>query len=130
MLSIVLIIVTAIPLAVASPIYKIPPTLSRASHKSNFCIPPQEFMIKNLRIWNIQTGSGSITSISFDYSDNSVIPAIDTKCHLNQTSVNVGAKHLAPHHACDDGLVEFMWTNGTLTVFERACPQETMYVLS
>ncbi|KAL2180339.1 uncharacterized protein P884DRAFT_289759 [Thermothelomyces heterothallicus CBS 202.75] len=126
MLSIVLIIATAIQLAVALPIYKIPPALSKVAHKSNFCILPQEFVIKNFQIWNPQADNNHSTTINFDYLDDSVMPAIDTKCHLNQTSVNVGAKSLVPRYACDDALVEFMWTNGTLTVIERACPQETL----
>ncbi|KAL2165206.1 hypothetical protein VTH06DRAFT_502 [Thermothelomyces fergusii] len=108
------------------PTYHIPPALTKVAHTSNFCIPPQEFVIKNFQIWNPDAHNNRSITISFDYSDDSVMPAINTKCQLNHTSVNVGAKGLTPRYACDDVLVKFMWTNGTLTVIEKACPQETL----
>jgi hypothetical protein len=122
MLHFILALAAAAQLAVALTAYKVPLALSRVAA---FCVYPEEFVVKNFQIWTPATGNNRSAVINFDYTDDSVMPAIETKCHFNETSANVGAEGLAPRYACDNSLVEFIWQNGSLTMIERACPLET-----
>ncbi|EAQ93339.1 predicted protein [Chaetomium globosum CBS 148.51] len=114
-----------VQLAVASPTYKIPLALSRVAHKGQFCTYPEEFVVKNFRTWTPEGGNNRSATVEFDYTDDSVMPAIETKCHFNETSVNVGPQDLAARYACENSLVEFIWNERELTMVERACPFET-----
>lgn len=126
MLHIILAIVAATQLAVASPTYKIPLALSRITNKGQFCTYPQEFVVKNFYTWTPEFGNNHSAIVEFDYTDTTVIPNIETKCHFNDTSVNVGPKDLAARYACENNLVEFIWNQHELTLVESVCPLETM----
>lgn len=125
MLHFVLVIVAAAQLSVAMPAYTTYLKASRVAEKSNFCVLPQEFVVRDFHVWIPQADDNSSIIINFGYTDDSVMPAIVTECHLNQTSINVGAAGLAPRYACDNALVNFIWSKGTLTLIEKACPHET-----
>ncbi|KAL2199216.1 hypothetical protein P885DRAFT_75630 [Corynascus similis CBS 632.67] len=125
MLHFVLVIVAAAQLSVAMPAYTTSLKASRVAEKSNFCVLPQEFVVRDFHVWIPQADDNSSIIINFGYTDDSVMPAIVTECHLNQTSINVGAAGLAPRYACDNALVNFIWSKGTLTLIEKACPHET-----
>jgi hypothetical protein len=125
MLHFTLAIAAAAQLVVAFPTYKVPLALSKVARHSQFCIYPQEFVVKNFQTWTPEPGNNHSAIVDFDYTDDTVMPAIETKCHFNETSVNVGAKDLAARYACENALVEFIWNNSTLTMIERACPLET-----
>jgi hypothetical protein len=120
-LRLIFALVVAMQITAALPAYKVPVAL-KPMLASHFCILPAEFVVKNFQVWTPAAGNNRSTFINFDYSDQDTW--IDTKCHFNETSVNVGPKGLAPRYPCDTNLVEFMWQNGTLTMIERACPLE------
>ena len=126
MLHFILAITAAVQLAVASPTYKIPLALSKIADKGQFCTYPEEFVVKNFYTWTPEVGSNHSAIVEFDYTDSTVIPAIETKCHFNETSINVGPHDLAARYACENNLVEFIWNERELTMIERACPLETM----
>ncbi|KAK3300333.1 uncharacterized protein B0H64DRAFT_428418 [Chaetomium fimeti] len=125
MLHFILAIAAAAQLAVAFPTYKAPLTLSKVARHKQFCIFPDEFVVKNFHTWTPEAGNNRSAIVDFDYTDDSVMPAIKTKCHFNETSVNVGPKDLAARYACENDLVQFIWCDGELTMIERACPLET-----
>jgi hypothetical protein len=126
MLHIIFALMAAVQLAVALPTYKIPLALSRIAHGSQFCTYPAEFVIKDFRTWTPEIGNNRSATVEFDFTDTSVMPHIETKCHFNDTSVNVGPQDLAARYACEYNLVEFIWNEGELTMIERVCPLETM----
>ncbi|KAL2142099.1 hypothetical protein VTI28DRAFT_1554 [Corynascus sepedonium] len=96
MLHFVLTIVAAAQLAVAIPAYTTSLKTSRVAEKSSFCVLPQDFVVRDFHVWIPQADDNSSIIINFGYTDDSVMPAIVTECHLNQTSINVGAAGLAP----------------------------------
>lgn len=124
MLRFVLALVAAAQFAVALPKHKIPLPFSSSTHNVQFCVRPEEFVVKNFQIWTPKPGNNQSTTIDFDYADEKVMPYIITKCHFNETSVNVGPKGSTPRYACENKLVEFIWSEGTLTLIERVCPLE------
>jgi hypothetical protein len=121
-MSFVLAIVAAANLAVAFPPYKGHLAQEKSVHKANFCVYPDEFVVKNFQVWTPGTGNNRSALISFEYSDEST--HLSTRCNYNNTSVNVGPEGLAPRWACDLGWIEFLWQGGTLTLVEKACPYE------
>jgi hypothetical protein len=108
-------------LATAQPTYKIPLAMSKIVAEDDSCIMPESFVVQNFQIWTPAPGNNRSEIINFGYADNST--SITTQCHFNGSSVNVGPQGLAPRYACDDKTVEFIWQNGTLTLVEKACPQ-------
>ncbi|KAH6634358.1 hypothetical protein B0J18DRAFT_415965 [Chaetomium sp. MPI-SDFR-AT-0129] len=128
MLRFVLALVAAAQFAVALPKHKIPLPFSSSTHNVQFCVRPEEFVVKNFQIWTPKPGNNQSTTIDFDYADEKVMPYIITKCHFNETSVNVGPKGSTPRYACENKLVEFIWSEGTLTLIERVCPLEDQNV--
>jgi hypothetical protein len=110
-------------LAAASPTYKIPLAMSKIMLESDGCILPEAFVIQNFYIWTPSAGNNSSQIINFDYADNST--SINTKCHFNATSVNVGSEGLAARYACDNTVVQFIWEDETLTMIEKACPENS-----
>jgi hypothetical protein len=116
-------LLTVAYLAVALRTYNVPIAVSKALLDNDDCILPEDFAVKYFQIWTPAANNNRTTIIDFAYSDNST--SIETDCHYNSTSVNVGPEGLVPRYACDNDIVEFIWKNGTLTLVEKACP-ETM----
>ncbi|KAK4230554.1 Alpha/Beta hydrolase protein [Podospora fimiseda] len=86
---------------------------------------PESFAVQNLILWTPAADNPIKGIISFQYTNNGT--GIDTPCHYNATSVNVGPDGLAERYACDNTVVQFIWqsqvgTNGSLTMIEKACP--------
>jgi hypothetical protein len=116
------IVAAALPGALSLPAYKIPVSF----HKflaSDTCTYPEGFEIQNFTTWTPATGSNASSTIDFGYVDKST--SLQTSCHYNATSANVGKPGLAARYACDNAIVEFIWQNGTLTIVETACPADT-----
>ncbi|KAK4158498.1 hypothetical protein C8A00DRAFT_10757 [Chaetomidium leptoderma] len=124
MLHFILALVAATQLAMAFPTDKAPMAMVKTILDTQFCVMPEEFVVKNFQVWTPDAGNNRSAIINFNYSDDDT--HIDTKCQFNETSVNVGPEGLTPRYACDNKLVEFIWENGTLTMVERDCPLETL----
>ena len=108
-------------LAVAFPSAKVP-TAIKSIFGSSFCEYPDEFVVRNFQVWTPDAGNNASTRIDFQYSDHTTF--IDTFCHLNDTSVDVGTQGKPARYACDDSWTHFTWQNGTLTMIEKVCPLE------
>jgi hypothetical protein len=122
MLQAILGVATAISGAAAFPMYLIPNSMLKASFDNKDCIFPKGFVIQGFQIWSpTKANNHTTTVIDFHYSDYST--KIETGCHYNSTSVNVGPEGLVARYACNNAIVQFIWQNGTLTLIERACPE-------
>jgi hypothetical protein len=121
MLKSILAIAAAANIAAALPTYKVPTSI-KSILKSSFCVLPDEFVITNFQIWTPAAGNNRSTIIDFDYSDQST--HLDTKCHFNETSVNVGPEGSAARYACELDWIHFIWENNDLTMIEKVCPLE------
>ncbi|KAK4129565.1 hypothetical protein N657DRAFT_640215 [Parathielavia appendiculata] len=90
---------------------------------SQFCILPDEFVVKNFDIFFLAADNNRTAFINFEYSNENTW--IKTKCQYNETSVNVDPKGHAQRYACENKPANFTWwRNGTLTIYERSCPLE------
>ncbi|KAJ4297132.1 hypothetical protein N0V88_004050 [Collariella sp. IMI 366227] len=114
----------AVQLAVAFPTYKIPKAMLKFALANSNCILPEAFVVDKFQIWTPAASNNRTDNIFFEYSDNST--SIETKCHFNETSVNVGPVGLAPRYACENNIVTFIWQNEALTMIEKACPNGSM----
>ncbi|KAH8905600.1 hypothetical protein BR93DRAFT_929867 [Coniochaeta sp. PMI_546] len=109
-------VAAAIPVAFSLPAYTIP----KSFHKFlalDTCIYPEGFEIQNFTTWTPAPGSNASSTIDFGYFDKST--SLQTSCHYNATSPNVGKPGLTARYACDNAIVEFIWQNGTLTMIEK-----------
>ena len=111
-----------LPLAFALPTYDIPSSFNKF-FALDTCIYPEGFEIQNFTSWTPAQGSNASMTIDFGYFDEST--SLQTSCHFNATSENVGPAGLTPRYACDNDDVEFIYQNGTLTLIEAACPSDT-----
>ncbi|KAL2022657.1 hypothetical protein VTK56DRAFT_4738 [Thermocarpiscus australiensis] len=122
MLQPIIALAAAIPLAASFPAYKLPVTMFKAFLEADGCALPDEFEIRSFEIWSPAARNNNHTAvINFSYADEDT--GIQTSCHYNSTSLNVGPVGLVPRYACDNDVVQFIWQNGTLTVIEKACPE-------
>lgn len=121
MLRLTTALVAAAHLAMAFPSYYVRLEMLKAVVDNDDCILPQSFAVHNFQIWSPAADNNRSAIIDFGYSDKST--SIETSCHYNSTSANVGPQGLDPRYACDNGVVEFMWQNGTLVLIEKACPK-------
>lgn len=102
------------------PTYAIPKSFHQLQ-TDDTCVFPEAFEIQNFTIWTPAPGNSDNTPVlNFGYFDQST--NLQTSCHYNATSRNVAQPQLTPRYACNNGVVEFIWQNGTLTVIEAACP--------
>lgn len=124
MLHAIFTLVAAAHLGAALPSYRIPLAMSRVLLANSDCILPEGFEVQNFQIWTPAAGNNRSEVLAFDYRDNST--STDTKCRFNGTSANVAPAGLAPRYACDNQVVQFIWQNNTLTLIEKACPQNNM----
>lgn len=124
LLHLFLALAAAVQLAVAFPTYKIPKAMLKFALSNSDCILPEAFVIDKFQIWTPAAGNNRTDNIFFEYSDNST--SIETKCHFNETSANVGPVGLAPRYACENNIVTFIWQNEALTMIEKACPNGSM----
>lgn len=113
-------LVAAASIAAALPTYKIPIAFPKILLEDASCVLPQNFTVSGLQVWSPAANNSQALTINFQYANN--MTDINTGCHLNGTSKNVGASGLAPRYACDNTIVEFIWQNNTLTLIEKACP--------
>lgn len=109
--------------AVAFPTYRVPIAMLSAALENDGCILPEDFAVHNFQIWSPAANNNRTATVDFAYSDDST--SMETNCHYNSTSVNVGPEGLTPRYACENDIVEFIWRNGTLTLVEKACPETT-----
>ncbi|KAK3942734.1 hypothetical protein QBC46DRAFT_244325, partial [Diplogelasinospora grovesii] len=103
--------------------YALPASLPTSFFEDDSCNLPASFEIAEFQTWSPAAGNtdhGPV--INFGYKDNGT--GIDTECHYNSSSVNVGPEGLTPRYACDNSYVTFIYQNDTnvLTVIEVACP--------
>ncbi|KAL2131815.1 hypothetical protein VTI74DRAFT_4587 [Chaetomium olivicolor] len=124
MLHPLLALAAAIHVAVALPTYEIPMAILKFALANSDCILPENFVVDRFQLWTPAAGNNRAANIFFEYSDSST--SIETKCHLNDTSVNVGPEGLVPRYPCENGIVTFIWQNETLTMIEKACPQSNL----
>jgi hypothetical protein len=113
---------TSFTLALSMPTYTIPTAFSRFA-AADSCTYPEGFEIQNFTTWTPAPQNNASSTIDFGFFDKST--DIQTPCHYNSTSKNVGRPGLAARYACDNQIVEFIWQNGTLTLIETACPGAT-----
>lgn len=119
------VVAAALPLAFALPTYNIPLAFHQfLAHDT--CIYPEAFEVQNFTNFTPAPGSNASSTIDFGYFDEST--SLQTACHYNATSKNVGQPGLTARYACDNDIVEFIFQNGTLTMIEMACPGDTGYV--
>jgi len=116
------IVAASLPVAFSLPAYKIPSSFNKFL-ALNTCTYPEAFDIQNFTTWTSAPGSNASSTVDFGYFDKST--NLQTSCHYNATSPNVGKPGLASRYACDNAIVEFIWQNGTLTMIETACPSNT-----
>lgn len=116
------IVAAALPVAFSLPAFKIPAAFVKFLALDT-CTYPEAFEIQNFTTWTPAPGSNASATIDFGYLDTST--SLQTSCHYNATSPNVGNPNLTPRYACDNANVEFIWQNGTLTIIEAACPEDT-----
>jgi hypothetical protein len=91
--------------------------------KPSYCVYPDEFVVKNFQVFIPDEGNNRSTIINFDYSDQTT--HLDTKCHFNETSVNVAKAGRPARYACELNWIHFTWQNNTnLTLIEATCPYE------
>ena len=121
MLKFFLAVAVAANLAAAFPTSEAP-TAIKSILKSSFCILPDEFVVTNFQIWTPAAGNKRSPIIDFNYLDEST--HLDTKCHYNETSVNVGPEGSAARYACELDWIHFIWEDDTLTMIEKVCPLE------
>ncbi|KAK3362231.1 hypothetical protein B0T25DRAFT_907 [Lasiosphaeria hispida] len=121
MLYIISAITAAISLSTAFPTYKLPAALPRIMLEDDSCVFPESYLVEHFNIWTPSAGNGNSTIINFQYTD--IDTSIQTPCHFNVSSINVGVEGLAPRYACDNTIVEFIWQNNTLRMIEKTCPE-------
>lgn len=107
-------------LATALP-YRLPASFPKILLQDASCILPLNFTVNGFQVWTPAAGNSNASTISFQYTDS--LTNINTDCHLNETSISVGPSGLAPRYACDNSIVQFIWQNNTLTLIEKACPE-------
>ncbi|KAK3329394.1 hypothetical protein B0H66DRAFT_596978 [Apodospora peruviana] len=122
-----LVFVLAAALAAAMPLttslkYKIPTAMLKVMLEDDSCISPSGFEIEGFGLF--APGPNNTASPRIDFTFVDVATNINTPCHYNTSSVNVGPAGLTPRWACDNNIVSFIWEDDTVTVIEKACPQD------
>lgn len=118
-LGLIAVLVAKVCLATAFSTYRIPLGMQHAVTGSG-CTLPNEFEIQNFMTWTPAEGNNRSAIIDFWFINDGT--GIETPCHYNSTSVNSGPAGLVPRYSCDNGLVQFVWQDGTLAMVEKACP--------
>ena len=113
---------TALP-AAALPAYKIPAALKALAELDSGCFYPANYTVSDFSVWTPATGSNQSEFVDFEFTDKDT--GIDTLCHRDGSSTNVGPEGLNPRWACNNSTVTFIWEKemGRLTMIEKACPQ-------
>ncbi|KAL2260665.1 hypothetical protein VTK26DRAFT_5268 [Humicola hyalothermophila] len=123
MLLLTFTLLAAVHLQVAAALqtYQVPISMLTTILENGDCTLPKKFMVRAFVVWTPAPGNdGGTTTLDFGYADNGT--SIDTQCHYNSSSANVGPKGSAARYACENRNVEFIWQRGSLTLIERACP--------
>ncbi|KAK3906709.1 hypothetical protein C8A05DRAFT_11570 [Staphylotrichum tortipilum] len=108
-------------LATAFPTHNSPSAVKSAL-KPSFCVYPDEFVVKDFQIWIPLEDNNRSTTINFSYSDQTT--HLETKCHFNETSINVAKSGQPARYACELDWIHFIWQNNNLTLIEATCPYE------
>ncbi len=116
-----LLLTFAAVLATAFPTHSSPNSV-KSTLRPSFCIFPDEFVVKNFQAWIPNEGNNHSAIIDFQYSDETT--HLETKCHLNETSINVAKAGRPARYACDLSWIHFTWQSGNLTLIEATCPYE------
>ncbi|KAK3394143.1 hypothetical protein B0H63DRAFT_444327 [Podospora didyma] len=116
------VLATALP-AASLPAYKIPAALKALAELDNGCFYPANYTVQNFSVWTPAVGSNQTEIVDFEFTDKDT--GIDTLCHRDAASKNVGPEGLNPRWACDNSTVTFVWepSMNRLTMIEKACPQ-------
>lgn len=116
-------LLAAVQLAASLQTYKVPISMLTALLENEDCTLPKKFLVRAVVLWTPASNNKRSETFDFWYTNNGT--SIDTMCHYNSTSVNVGPKGSTERYACENGNVEFIWERGTLTLIEKACPGST-----
>ncbi|GAB1310383.1 hypothetical protein MFIFM68171_00593 [Madurella fahalii] len=118
MLHFIFALAAVILFAAASPTYKLSKTMLKTYPEQDDCTLPEKFVVQNFRLW-VSKADKQTAVVDFKYSDSST--RIDTACHFDSSSVNVGLPGMAPRFACNNPSVQFILENSSLTMIEKAC---------
>lgn len=126
MLQLIFALAAAIPFAAAFPTFELPRADLRTYPRDDDCILPEEFVVQDFRLW-ISKADKQTAIVDFKYSDSGT--GIDTYCHFDSSSANVGPPGSAPRFACNNPDVQFIMESSSLTMIEKACPGSNPWVI-
>lgn len=106
--------------AMASYMATVPQSI-RALVDSDQCDLPAEFSVTGFT-GTSEDGGETFESFEFGFSDADT--GIDTLCQFNSSSDPIVIGGRTPRFACNDGTVQFIFQDGSLTMVERACPDD------
>lgn len=108
--------------------YTLPADFPVSILASDDCVMPQKYTVDSLRIW-LPAATNTDYNMTADFHFVDAQTSIDTLCHRNATSPNVADEGDTPRWACENSFVEFIWQDSTLTLIEKACPNNGGYAL-